>query len=389
MTRATLLAAMAALAFGVLTSGCGHTTTGAGIGAPPPPPEAVSPPGRTFDYTHKVSPSAKKRGAVRYTVALLRFGDTTAVEGQPFGKAEVQDVPAQTRPAGQGGVNVNVDVKVGQSGRSVPGEVPPDINKRARDILKHELLESDAFVVVERERILDIIREINLGASKYVNPETAPDRGGLLGVRYLIEGSLGQNEDSTLKNALDADKSYRDAEDYQPSFLENLLNPSVAGQRRRIAELRRMRAEQAQRNAAMRTFDTACYLSVYSVYTGEVVCSVMGLGRNGLEAIHDAVEELADTMPEKVGNGICVAAVSGEKVYLDVGQASGLKVGQQFQVIHRGKEIRDRNGALIGYEETEAGEIEITEIRESLSIAKVLRKVDEFARGDVARPAQH
>lgn len=101
------------------------------------------------------------------------------------------------------------------------------------------------------------------------------------------------------------------------------------------------------------------------------------------------MEELVEEMPEKVGNDIRVAAVAGEKVYLDVGKGGGVKVADRFQVAHRGKPIRDRHGTVIDYEEAEAGEVEVTEVRDLLSVAKVVQKAGPIARGDMVRPARH
>ena len=232
-----------------LQTGCQPQGDSTNAVAPPPPaPEAAPPQVRTFDYTHKVVVSSRRRGGCLYTVAILRFGDTTEVEGQPFGKARPTD--DGKKPAG-GDVNVNVEVKLGPQPADRPVTTPPQINKRAREILKHQLVQSEAFAVIERERILEILREINLGKTKYVDPETAPDEGKLISVQYLIEGSLGRNEDRTLKDMLGEGKTYKDVEEYHPSFLENLFSPGRANRKRRLAELQKMRMAGLLRLRAM------------------------------------------------------------------------------------------------------------------------------------------
>ena len=70
---------LAVLAMG--SCGCDHEMVGAGA-APPPPPDAAPPLARTYDYTQKVSVSAKHHAGQRWTVAILRFGDDKAVEGR-------------------------------------------------------------------------------------------------------------------------------------------------------------------------------------------------------------------------------------------------------------------------------------------------------------------
>ena len=349
------------------------------IGAPPPPPAGPVASGQTYDYTQKVLDTAKRRAGRKWTIAILRFGDTKEVEDVPFGPA--------SQPSQTGGGQVTVNVKVGNERPALPAETPPQMNKRAREILKHELVKSEAFTVVERERILDILREANFGKTKYVNPDTTSDEGSLLSVKYLVEGSLGLNEDKTLKDNIDQDRTYKDAADYQPGVFENVFNPGKVNREKMMIAIRRAQEDRAK-NKARAEFHVSCYLSVYSVHTGEVVTTVMGLGSNGLEAINDAVQELIESL-SSLDTDVRVASVAEDKLYLDAGSNGGIKVGNRFQVLHQGQAIRDKDGQLIGYEEKEVGEIEVVEVKQLMSIAKIVNKVGDMTRGDLAKPAKH
>ncbi|OQB83776.1 MAG: Curli production assembly/transport component CsgG [Planctomycetes bacterium ADurb.Bin126] len=323
--------------------------------------------------------SAKARAGKRWTVAILRFGDTGNVEGVPWGG------PQATQPAQKGDVNVNI--RIGPDGPTgEPSQARPLMNKRARDLLKHELVQAEAFNVVERERILEILREVNFGKTAFADPETAPDQGQLLCVRYLIEGSLGLNEDKTLKDTLDKGITYKDA-DCPPGLWDNIFNRGRVNREKMMIAINRVR-EERQRDAMRRTFNVACYLSVYDVHSGAVVTSVMGLGSNGLEAIQDAVEELVDALADQEGD-VRVAAVIGDKVYLDRGSNAGMQKGARLQVVHSRAAVRDRDGQVIGHDQAEVAEIEVTDVQSQMSVAHVVQKAGEIARGDVARPAKH
>ena len=316
----------------------------------------------------------------RWTVAILRFGDEQAVEGQPFGP--------ETQPAEPTGGQVNVDVRVvGVEAGIASSQQPPQMNTRAREILKNELVKSEQFTVVERERILEILREINFGASRYVDPETSPEAGKLLCVRYLIEGSMGLNEDKTLKDTLESEGSYKDAPPPQPDLWDNLFNPSGVRSQQMYDALQQARKRWANEQHRQE-YPYSCYLSLYDVRTGEVKVSVMGLGSNGLEAIRDAVDELIDDLVDK-DDGIRVAAVVGEKIYLDIGSQGGIKVGDRYQVVHLGTEIRNRHGQVIGYEQSEVGEIEVFAVQDYMSQAKIVTKAGDITRGDRVKPATH
>lgn len=346
------------------------------------PPQAqnnTDKPLRTYDYEHSVQISSKNQPGRRWAVAILRFGDTGTVEDQPFG--------AETQPADTTGSDVNVHIEIANNNSSQqPLEDPPQLNKRGREVLKHTLMKSDAFVVIERERILDILREINFSKSHYVNPDTTGEIGSIYSVRYIIEGSIGLNEDPTLKGNLAEDPSYKDIPSYHPGLFENIFGRSA---NTRLYEMQKLQAQRAKTKARA-TYDCACYLSVYDVYTGEVVATVVGIGRNGLESIEDAVDELVSEMAQ-INPVISIAAVDADKkmVYLDIGERGGVEVGHRYQVIHRGEPIHDQQGLIIGYEESEAGEVEIVEVRPLLSVAKVILKSSDIQRGDILHPAQH
>jgi hypothetical protein len=318
-----------------------------------------------------------------YTIAILRFGDNKEIEGQPFGEKPEHDPPSEAPQE-----KVEVHVNVGNTNvNPTPGaKTRQQLNKRARETLKHELVESEAFTVVERERILEILREVEMGKSKYADPATAGPEGSLLSVRYLLEGSLGYNEDLSLKDTL-PEQSY---EDYSyGGGLSDIFHPSRAAMRRRFVARMNARRERMARQRHREQFPYSCYLSVYDVHTGQVVCGVMGIGKNGMLAIRDAVDELVEAMPEKAGNGVRVAAVSDGQVYLDVGTRAGLKEGDLFLVRHRGKPIRDRFGQIIGFEESEGGEIKVVEVRELMSVAEFVGQAGQVSRGDLVVPAKH
>lgn len=367
------------LALLLASAGCDKDNTEA-ISAPPPPPKGEMAPTRTYDYTQKALSNGRDTAGRKWTVAILRFGDTKEVEDVPFGSA--------SQPAAGGG-QVNVNVKIGNDAPANPGpnQAAPMVNKRAREALKHELVKSEAFVVVERERILEILREINFGKTKYVDPAGAPEEGELLSVRYLLEGSLGFNEDKTLKDTIDGGLTYKDGVEYQPGLFDNIFNPGKVNREKMLAAIRKTQDERAKENLR-RKYNIACYLSVYEVQTGMVTATVMGLGSNGTEAIQDAVEELIDELTRRP-MPVRVAAVIGDKVYLDLGAGGGMKVGSRYQILHTGQVIRDKDGAVIGKDETEVAEVEVTEVQSLLSIAKVVGKAGDIVRGDTAKPAKH
>ena len=175
MSATKILSAASSLLLTLVSLGCGAKTTESAVPAPSPPAAAEALPAQTYDYTHKVIAGAEQRGGQYWTVAIRRFVDTREVEAVPFGRKEDK---AETTKS-DGGVNVTVEIAGRRQQPDTPIGPPPQLNKRAREILKNALVKSDAFTVVERERILEIIREINFGKTSFTDPATSPEEGKL------------------------------------------------------------------------------------------------------------------------------------------------------------------------------------------------------------------
>ena len=93
------------------------------------------------------------------------------------------------------------------------------------------------------------------------------------------------------------------------------------------------------------------------------------------------VSELADKLAFAVEG--YVVGVSGEVVYINLGQASGIVEGIKFEVVRLDKERPFKMGEkIIGYPETEVGRIEITKVRKEMSLAKITKIVIVIQEGD-------
>jgi|GEM_PF-2152808 TolB-like protein len=93
------------------------------------------------------------------------------------------------------------------------------------------------------------------------------------------------------------------------------------------------------------------------------------------------VSELADKLAFAVEGH--VVGVSGETVYINLGQASGIVEGIKFEVVRLDKDHPFKmDDKIIGYPESEVGQIEITRVRKEMSLAKITNKVMDIQEGD-------
>ena len=92
-----------------------------------------------------------------------------------------------------------------------------------------------------------------------------------------------------------------------------------------------------------------------------------------------AIDELADHLA--FANVGYVRSISGDTVYIDLGQDSGICEGMRFEVVRLGEPIVSE-GVIIGHQEEIIGEIAITRVREQMSLASITRKTKEIGEGD-------
>ena len=251
--------------------------------APPPPPPVDTRPAPTFDYKHEVKKVVRDRKPV---VALLRPGDVVALKDWlPFGRGTAI---TDTAPDGTKSQTI-----ISRGTEDKPVFMPSPF-------LVRELLRTGEFIVVERERIMEIARELALAKTPAVNPETTVRPGRLIGVHYIIEASFYP------AGGLPADD-------------ESLIPVKREIQKRRLPIDPR----------------AACvmFLTVYKVETGEIKAVATGADLQPAVAVQRAVEDLVDQLGDIV-EPIRVSSVNPQTgmALLDIGADSGVKPGDQFAV---------------------------------------------------------
>jgi hypothetical protein len=365
----------------LFVSACASTEPALSVDAPPPPP----PEGKndaTYDYTHTVLPKSHKAMARRMVVALVRFEEDRPLEDEqiPFGPTP-DDEPAPAPDS----MSVQVEVQTGgiQTNGPVTSAKPTSMGLRTRAMLKHELMESESFVVVERDRILDLLREQKFGQSGYVHPIGTPETGKLMGVQYLLDGSVGLNEDLTFKDTIRAPPDYRESDQ---SLFDKMFSSSPGATQKRLKALRERQKRWSQAQVTQETNPIGVHLNLYSAKTGELVVVAYGIGATSQLAVRDAVDELVDRCRD-LTNPPTIVAIEGDRIVIDTGAVDHVEVGQKFRYATLGKPVYNSAGQRIGSLEDEGGELEVTSLQELMSITKVVREIAPPAIGCAVSPA--
>lgn len=211
----------------------------------------------------------------------------------------------------------------------------------ASDILVTELVKSGKFIVVERDRMGKIMEEQKLQTQGLIDSQTAVQIGQIMGLEAIVVGSVSQ---FGVK---------KEGSDY-------LITQS----KRQVAEV-------------------AVDLRLIDVQSGQVIladsgkgrakttkASFLGMGTKGgydetLEgealraALVQFVENAASQLNKKAWSCM-VADASGDELYLNAGQDSGLETGVKLDCYRQGAEIRDpRSNQVIGHREEYLGRAEV------------------------------
>ena len=230
------------------------------------------------------------------------------------------------------------------------------LGNSATDILITELTKTGKFIVVERDKINSLMQEQKFGQSGAVDPNTAAKVGRMLGLNAIVTGAVTQFGVDTTGS-------------------EYLLTQSKKQTARCTVDIRVVDVETGQILLA----DSGQGVATSSKH------GILGLGGRGGydetiegDALRAAVVKFVDNIVNQVNArpwSCRVAAVEGNQIYLDAGQASGLEVGQKLTAYHTGKDIvSPTTGLVIGQTEDEIGSLEVTRFfGDDGAIAKVTK----------------
>ena len=275
-----------------------------------------------------------------------------------------------------------------------------DVGKGIADLLVKNLVKDGTYSVIERKALDKILAEQNFSTSERANPSSAAKIGKLLGVDAIIVGSITQ-------------------------FGGENKNTNVGGTGGRWGGfgvggigLKKSKAIVAV-DARMVDVDTGEILAVAegkgeSQRSGTSLLGGGGgwrgfgggnvdFGSSGFEEtiIGEAIKQAVTTMSAEVVtandklttrvvnvSGV-VAFADSSKVVLNVGSKNGVKVGDRLSVERVSQEIKDpATGQVLRRMSSKVGELEVTEVDDVSSVAKILSG-QGFKVGDLAKtPAQ-
>jgi len=228
----------------------------------------------------------------------------------------------------------------------------------ASDELTTQLVRSGAFSVVERAQLEEILSEQRLGMSGAVDSRTAARIGEILGVNYVLMGSITQFSIERHEGRLGpVSASYSEA--------ESILDV-------RVVDVNTAEILMVADGSGRRRFGGAGYRDIDYRRNFDA-----GVAQEALRpAVESTVEQLVQARASTLASvSLPPASIVGERdgsLYLDRGENAGLTVGQRLDVYRVVDEIRDSAGNLLDRVTEKVGVVELERVLSQSSIGRIV-----------------
>ena len=255
------------------------------------------------------------------------------------------------------------------------------LGRGAADILTTELVKIGKFDVMEREQLLAVIQEQNLGAAGRVDPSTAAQIGKIVGVSYIITGAVteyGQSRHGGGGGGVNVGKK-----GYHATVDIRMVDATTS--RIVFADS----ASESKSTMNVRVFGIGGGESFNEKRATEVMRTaiqklVTQLGGLTLSAGGTAVAGSGGDAGGSSAKAL-VADVDGSNITLNKGAAAGIENGKTYEVYRKDKEIKDpATGKVLKVKYKTVGKIKMTAVEDSYSEATVASGAG-FKVGDMVR----
>jgi curli biogenesis system outer membrane secretion channel CsgG len=291
--------------------------------------------------------------------------------------------PAPAKPAPYTGVKKRIAVAKFDAVGTYAGDFTgSDIGGGVAAQLTTALVESGRFVVVERAALSEIQREQELGAQRLAPQGTAAQVGNLLDAQMLVVGSVTEFEQAAKGGGMDMGLSGplagiglggKSVEGHVGMDIR--LVDTTTGQ---VVTSKRVEARVPSRDVSLKI------TTLQGVEFGGDAFNKTPLGQATRSAIEEAVALIVGEM-ETVPWAGRVADLLGGQVLVNAGRDMNLQPGTIFIVSSVVKEVTDpATGARLGVIEAPLGEIQIEQVQEKFSTARLLTGTLP-KRGDLLR----
>ncbi|MDD5644494.1 MAG: CsgG/HfaB family protein [bacterium] len=247
------------------------------------------------------------------------------------------------------------------------------------EMLTTALLETDRFIVVERRNIGQILEEQDFSLSGRTVNAGAPKIGKLLNAQILVSGAVTEFSQRVY--------------DSGSMFEYKGFSFGLRGASAHVAINLRMYDTTTGQVIASKRVEGKGNVSGLNVGYSESDWA-MGfddfkaspLGKVTQEAINEAVYFICMETQKIQWEG-SIVTVKNNKVYLNCGTDSNVKIGDEFEIFRKGEELTDPgSGSSLGFETVRSGRVRVIEVHDKFSVAEIVSG-ENFSRGDIIKYA--
>jgi len=248
-------------------------------------------------------------------------------------------------------------------------------------MLESALYDTGRFVIVEREKLTDVIAEQDLAASgRTAKAKKVAKTGVIRPAKYIATGAVTEVEESQSGGGggisfkgirLGGGKS-----EAQVTVIVKLIDTSTG---ELVAKERIVgKAGNTKLNVG---------LSYHGLNTDMGGFKKTPLGQAAQDCINKAAKFIAQKMEEFPFEGSVIKVSKSGKVIINRGSAFGVEVGQKLVMAEEGETLIDPDtGEILDEEEgEEIGNLEVTKVKEKIAYCKVLDGEDDPEPGTVIR----
>jgi len=203
------------------------------------------------------------------------------------------------------------------------------------------LVQDGKFIVVERQQLGTVLRELNLHESGLIEPSTVIEMGHMTGSQYTFIGNIVSAEVIPFTNYL-----------YHAIKAKIKLNYKIIDNRTG----RLIKSE----------------VLVGSASTNDV----RGGSRQARVLVSKAVADVCEKVMKRISTlnplDIAIVQIDGEDVYINIGDTDGVKKGDIIFAYQLGKELIDpKSGDVLGNTEKQIGKMKVKAVYEKYSICEI------------------
>lgn len=231
------------------------------------------------------------------------------------------------------------------------------------------LVQTRRVVVLERQQLEQVIGNLKLEkegeSAKYFDQSTTKSSGQFLGAQAVLLGAVTEFE----PNVGGAESGIQLG---SVGGLKYHADKAVVGLDVRLVDQESGRVlTVGNGRGVISTSSLDGGISYLGLEVGGQSWSKTPIGAATREAANQALAQLIEGLADVAWEGRVVGA-SGRKCFIDAGKDLNLSVGDEFDLFLRGEAIRNRDGAILGYDESRIGRVRVTSVQQKMSIAKLL-----------------